>query len=287
MPRHVAVDPISAAAVRAYIDGQIPGGRAKLQVPAADRAIPVSPAPQAYPGRFDTTDAEDGNTHNTYLNDRLESSINPVGALTAYSYYNGETGGGVGDLKTVTVTEWDPVLNENVTLSKTTYTYDANSNVQTERQERKTGTATGSPVQALITTYSYDAQNRVILTRVQADPPDAQVDSTSGMSYNSIGKVETSTDRLGRVTRYNYDARGNLVQTEYPGSDVDPAVPVTIARTVYDAAGRACYIQEQHEKPATGNASTALSQSSPPVPIRPQERMRGRTPVPGRWAVPM
>src|SRR5207247_6577707 len=125
------------------------------------------------------------------------------------------------------------------------------------RQERKTGTATWSPVQALVTTYTYDAQNRVILTRVQADPPDPQIDSTSSMSYNSIGKVETSTDRLGRVTSYNYDARGNLVQTEYPGSTAYPVVPVTITRTVYDAAGRACYVQDQHDKPASGNSSTA------------------------------
>src|SRR5439155_1127891 len=95
-----------------------------------------------------------------------------------------------------------------------------------------------------------DAQNRVILTRVQADPPDPQVDSTSSMSYNSIGKVETSTDRLRRVTRYNYDARGNLVQTEYPGSDVNPVVPVTIARTVYDAAGRVYQTAERRLHPS-------------------------------------
>jgi RHS repeat-associated protein len=206
---------------------------------------------------IDSTDAEDGNTHNTYVNNRLESSTSPADALTTYSYYGGETGGAVGDLKAVTVTEWDPASDQNVTLSRTTYTYDANSNVQTERQERKTGTASWSPVQALVTSYTYDAQNRAIQTRIQADPPDPQIDSTSSMTYNSIGKVETSTDRLGRVTSYNYDARGNLVQTVFPGSTVYPAVPVTITRTVYDEAGRACYIQDQHDRPASGNSSMA------------------------------
>jgi cytochrome c peroxidase len=54
----VGVDQNSPAAVRAYINSQIPGGLAKLQVPATDSAIPVPPAPQAYPGRFDLTEAK-------------------------------------------------------------------------------------------------------------------------------------------------------------------------------------------------------------------------------------
>src|SRR5258708_9502616 len=47
---------INARSVRAYVNAQIPGGISKLQVPANDRAIPVPPAPQAYPGRFDLTE---------------------------------------------------------------------------------------------------------------------------------------------------------------------------------------------------------------------------------------
>src|SRR5689334_3299448 len=52
------IDPSSPAAVRAYINDQIPGGTDKLKVPAADSGIPVPPAPLAYPGRFDTTEAK-------------------------------------------------------------------------------------------------------------------------------------------------------------------------------------------------------------------------------------
>ena len=49
---------ISAAAVRALIGAETPGGIAKLQVPATDSALPVPAAPAAYAGRFDTTEAK-------------------------------------------------------------------------------------------------------------------------------------------------------------------------------------------------------------------------------------
>lgn len=48
----------SPAVVRSYIESQIPGGLAKLKVPATDGAIPVPAAPQGYAGRFDTTEAK-------------------------------------------------------------------------------------------------------------------------------------------------------------------------------------------------------------------------------------
>ena len=51
-------DPFAASTVRAFINGQVPGGLAKLQVPATDNALPVPPAPAAYAGRYDTTEAK-------------------------------------------------------------------------------------------------------------------------------------------------------------------------------------------------------------------------------------
>jgi len=51
-------DPGAPAVVRSYIESQIPGGLAKLKVPATDDAIPVPAAPQGYAGRFDTTEAK-------------------------------------------------------------------------------------------------------------------------------------------------------------------------------------------------------------------------------------
>jgi cytochrome c peroxidase len=49
-------DPNSAAAVLATINANIPGGAAKLQVPATNAAIPLPPAPASDPHRYDTTD---------------------------------------------------------------------------------------------------------------------------------------------------------------------------------------------------------------------------------------
>jgi RHS repeat-associated protein len=200
-----------------------------------------------------TVDPGGGTTLNTYENGRLKTSTSPSGAITTYDYYDGETGGNPGDLKMTTITEADG----STILSRVSYTYDANGNTLTERRERKTGADDWSPIQALITTYTYDPQNRVIQTDIQADPADPQVISTSWTTYNAAGKVATQTDRLGRITRFYYDARGNLVQTEYPGNAVYPIVNTTITRTVYDSLGRPSYVQDRHDKPASGTSSTA------------------------------
>ncbi|HWQ91673.1 MAG TPA: RHS repeat-associated core domain-containing protein [Clostridia bacterium] len=198
------------------------------------------------------TDAGGGVTSNTYENGRLKTSTSPVGAVTTYTYYAGETGGNPGDLKTVTITESD----RTTVLGRTSYTYDANGNIATERQEHRTSGAEWAPVQARVTTYAYDLQNRVINTLVQADPPDPQVNASSSITYNAIGKQDTTTDNLGRVTKYYYDSYGNLVQTEYPASAAYPAVNISVARTVYDAAGRATYIQDRVEASANAASTT-------------------------------
>jgi Di-haem cytochrome c peroxidase len=48
----------TAAELRELIDSTTPGGLANLMVPATDAEIPVPPAPEGYPGRFDTTEAK-------------------------------------------------------------------------------------------------------------------------------------------------------------------------------------------------------------------------------------
>lgn len=45
-------------ALRQSIGAAIPGGIARMMVPANDAGIPVPPAPAGYPGRFDTTEAK-------------------------------------------------------------------------------------------------------------------------------------------------------------------------------------------------------------------------------------
>jgi hypothetical protein len=49
---------LTAEEVRSIIDRAVPGGLASLTVPATDAEIPVPPAPNGYPGRFDTTEAK-------------------------------------------------------------------------------------------------------------------------------------------------------------------------------------------------------------------------------------
>ena len=51
-------DDLTAEEVRSIIDRAVPGGLASLTVPATDAEIPVPPAPNGYPGRFDTTEAK-------------------------------------------------------------------------------------------------------------------------------------------------------------------------------------------------------------------------------------
>ena len=66
---------------------------------------------------------------------------------------------------------------------------------------------------------------------------------TTELTYNQLGKVATSKDKLGRVTSFLYDQRGNLIQTVYPA---DGNTSLTVTRTVYDANNRPIYRQDPH-----------------------------------------
>lgn len=69
----------------------------------------------------------------------------------------------------------------------------------------------------------YDESGRA----VQQIDGDGNVTTTV---YNNIGKVESVTDPLGRVTSYEYDLRGNLVRTTYPNGSTE--------KSTYDVLGR-------------------------------------------------
>jgi RHS repeat-associated protein len=87
----------------------------------------------------------------------------------------------------------------------TNYTFDDNGNELTRSVTR---TVAGVPRTETITRV-YDADNR--LTQ-ETDGNGAVLRTT----YNGAGKVATSTDALGRVTRYMYDANARLVRTDFP-----------------------------------------------------------------------
>ena len=146
-----------------------------------------------------------------------------------YTYYQGETGGGIGDLKQTKET-WvkaDGTVPDGEVVVTTTYEYDANGN---RTKETRRGTVNGNPDTLITTTFKYDAQNRLFET---TDP----LLRKSYVTYNSLGKQSATKDVLGRVTSYIYDALGNLIETKYPDG--------TVTRSTYDEKNRSVYTQER------------------------------------------
>jgi RHS repeat-associated protein len=162
-----------------------------------------------------------GTTTNTYdANGNLTSTKDPSGKTTTYTYNaQGLQLTQTDPLGNVTTYSYDGVgnlLTETNPLNHvTTYTYDANGN-------RLTQTTTNNG-QTLISTFQYDALNRLVKTTF----PDG---STSQTVYNSIGKQNTTTDQGGRQTSYQYDDLGRLTKTTYPDG--------TSESSTYDAEGR-------------------------------------------------
>lgn len=87
----------------------------------------------------------------------------------------------------------------------TNFTFDDNGNELTRSVTR---TVAGVP-RTETTTRVYDAENRVT---EETDPTGAVRRTT----YNGAGKVATSTDAIGRVTRHTYDGNARLVRTDFP-----------------------------------------------------------------------
>ena len=89
--------------------------------------------------------------------------------------------------------------------NKTAYAYDANGNRLAELRER---TLANGSKQALAMTNGYDAANRV----VSVIEPDGLTNRTA---YNAINQVAFTTNKLGVVTKFEYDARGLLTNTVF------------------------------------------------------------------------
>lgn len=106
----------------------------------------------------------------------------------------------------------------------TSHTYDANGNRLTERRTR---TLVSGSAQTLGTTNIYDAANRVIALI----EPDGFTHRTA---YNAINQIGFSTNKLGVVTRFDYDARGLLTNTVFA---LGTALQAS-EQSQYDAEGR-------------------------------------------------
>ncbi|WP_346188841.1 tandem-95 repeat protein [Rubritalea halochordaticola] len=105
-------------------------------------------------------------------------------------------------------------------LRSESYTYDDNGNRLTTTTSR---TKQDGTVETLVTSFTYDAENRVRVTTL----PDG---STTEVIYNSFGKQQKTIDQLQRETLYEYDDRGNLVKTTYHDN--------TFSTTTYDLENR-------------------------------------------------
>lgn len=107
---------------------------------------------------------------------------------------------------------------------QTAFIYDENGNMLTTQRER---TLPGGGTQTLWSTNIYDAQNRVIAVI----EPDGFTNQTV---FNAIGQTAFTTNKLGIVTKFDYDARGLLTNTVFALGTAQQASE----QTSYDAESR-------------------------------------------------
>ena len=158
------------------------------------------------------TDPRGGVTASIYdISGNLTSTTDALGSVTSFTY------DAAGNLLTTTDAEggisrfeYDAFGNQTNEVdalgNKTVSTYDAAGN---RLSETRTRTLPGGATESLLTTFAYDAFDRVATTT-------AADGSTTSVAYNLLGNVSSRTDELGRVTLMSYDLMGRLVQTKHP-----------------------------------------------------------------------
>jgi len=140
-------------------------------------------------------------THNP--NGTLATTMDAKGNSTQYTYSP------TGDVSAV----------KDASGHETNFGYDANGN---KTSQTTTRTNARGQTETLLTQFSYDGNGRLI----QTVAPDG---ATSQTVYNSLGKVDTTTDAAGRQTSYTYDVLGQRQTTTYPDGTIS---------VLYDANGQ-------------------------------------------------
>ena len=104
-------------------------------------------------------------------------------------------------------------------------------------------------------TYGYDDLNRVKSTSVPGiDENGATVTITTSKTYTSpLGNIDTSTDELGKVTKYMYDVYGNLTDVTDPNGGT--------VHKEYDYAGRVT-VKVSAQNYTAGQAITAMNRET-------------------------
>jgi RHS repeat-associated protein len=164
-----------------------------------------------------------GNATENAYDDRglVKGTRTPVGAIST-NYYDA-----YGTL--LASASYDLVGGSPVLHTTNSYAYDANGNrTNAVAWRRVNGVWVGST-----NVYCFDAQNRLIKAIDDS--------GTNATTYNAIGQAETVTDKLGRTTRYDYDAHGRLTKTTYPDTSFELSHYDAAARRTnsVDRAGRA------------------------------------------------
>lgn len=198
------------------------------------------------------------------------TETDPAGIVSQYTYDSPTAG----DALTVIKNYVSGGATDRQTNVKTSYTYDSSGEVLTETD----------PL-GVVTHYTYDTYGDVSQTvknYVSGGATDSQTNVLTSSGYNALGEKLTSTDELGVVTQYTYDALGDVTKTiknYVSGGATDSQTNVTsmasfdalgrqvtetnprgfVSLTVYDADGR---VIQTTQNSVTGGATDAQTNVS-------------------------
>ena len=187
-----------------------------------------------------TKDARSQTTTNAYdAKGNLLTTSDALGNTTGYAYdlrgnvlTQTSTVGGVAQITRYEYDTYGRLAKEtDATGHATSYSYDSSGNRLTQTTTRTAYTCSSSapPVcsssgtETLVTRHTYDANGRLETTT----DPDGSVTRTV---YDALGRQVESRDKLDRSTTYEYDEMGRLVRTTYADGTLD--------EHDYDAEGR-------------------------------------------------
>lgn len=279
-----ATDPLGSKTTYTY-DG---GGRLLTQVDPLGNVAGGIPAEHTTSYTYDAdgrllteTDQLGRSTTHTYDAAGNETSITDANLHATTSVYDDVN-------RLIRVTGPDPDGSGPLTPPITTYIYDAVGNRITEVDPR--GNLAGANAADFTTSYSYDADNRLVSVttpkgettsygydangnRIKTVDPRGNVqganpdDYATTFAYDVAGRLLRKTDPLGNTTAYTYDAVGNQIAEVDPRGNVAGANPADYTTTYgYDGLNRLISVSAPDGGVARysyDNAGNKLSETDP------------------------